>query len=77
MSVDPMSPTPLYVQVADLLAQRIASGELAPGKPIPSETAIRQEYGVARGTARAAVAELRKHGLVVTLPQRGTFVREP
>ncbi|NJC82187.1 GntR family transcriptional regulator [Planosporangium mesophilum] len=74
--VDPLSPTPLYMQVADLLAARIESGELRAGKPIPSESQIRGEYGVARGTARAAVAELRNRGLVVTIHARGTFVVE-
>ncbi len=73
--VDPMDPTPLYKQVADILAARIAAGGIAAGNPLPSETAIRQEFGVARGTARAAVAELRRRGLVVTIPARGTFVK--
>lgn len=73
--VDPLSLTPLYKQVAEILAERIASGELEAGKPIPSETAIRQEFGVARGTARMAVAELRERGLVITVPQRGTYVK--
>ncbi|MDG4828392.1 winged helix-turn-helix domain-containing protein [Solwaraspora sp. WMMD1047] len=73
--VNPYSPTPLYVQVADLIAERIASGELAPETLIPSESRIQQEYGVARGTARRAVAQLVDRGLVVTIPQRGTYVR--
>jgi GntR family transcriptional regulator len=71
-----MSPTPLYVQLADLLTKQIEDGDLAPGRPLPSETQLRQEYGVARGTVRAAVALLRERGLVVTMPQRGTYVVE-
>lgn len=74
--VDPLSPTPLYAQVADVLAGRIERREYGPGTPLPSETSIRQEFGVARGTARAAVAELRRRGLVVTVPQRGSYVVE-
>lgn len=74
--IDPMSPTPLYVQLADLLAKHIEDGDLIPGRPIPSETQLRQEHGVARGTVRAAVALLRDRGLVVTVPQRGTYVRQ-
>ncbi len=72
--IDPMSPTALYVQLADLLAKRIERGELAPGKPIPSETTLQQEHGLSRGTVRRAMAELRDRGLVVTLPGRGTVV---
>jgi DNA-binding GntR family transcriptional regulator len=73
--VDPMSPTPLYVQVADLLAAEIKAGNIAPGAAIPSESRLQQEYGVARGTARRAVALLVERGLVVTVPQRGTYVK--
>ncbi len=72
--IDPLNPTPLYVQVADIIAGRIERGELEPEQPIPSETSIRQEFGVARGTARKAVETLRDRGLVVTVPQRGTYV---
>jgi GntR family transcriptional regulator len=74
--IDPLSPTPLYLQVADLLAARIERGELRPGNPLPSESQIQGQYDVARGTARRAVAVLRERGLVVTLHARGTFVAE-
>lgn len=73
--VDPLNPTPLYVQVADIIAGQIERGELAAGDMIPSELTLQQTYGVARGTARKAVETLRDRGLVVTIPQRGTYVR--
>ncbi|MFG2010026.1 GntR family transcriptional regulator [Micromonospora sp. NPDC048868] len=72
--IDPMSPTPLYVQLADLLGKRIEEGDLKARQPLPSESTLQQEYGLARGTVRQAIALLRERGLVVTLPQRGTFV---
>jgi DNA-binding GntR family transcriptional regulator len=71
-----MSPTPLYEQLADLLAAMIESGDLARRDPLPSESYLQQEYGLSRGTVRAAVRLLRERGLVVTLPQRGTFVAD-
>jgi GntR family transcriptional regulator len=74
VAVDKLSPTPLYVQVADILAERITAGTLKRGRPIPSETMIREEFGIARNTARAAVAELRRRELVMTVPRRGTYV---
>lgn len=73
--VDPDGPTPLYVQVADLIAAEIADGTLPPNRPIPSEATLKQRYGIARGTARRAVEELRQRGLVVTVPGKGSFVR--
>ncbi|MCG5440667.1 GntR family transcriptional regulator [Micromonospora foliorum] len=74
--IDPLSPTPIYVQLADVIAKRIETGELPPRRPIPSESTLQQEYGVARGTVRAAVRLLRERGLVMTVPQRGTYVSE-
>jgi GntR family transcriptional regulator len=74
--VDPMSPTPLYEQLADLLAGAIERGDLEPRAVLPSESYLQQEHGLSRGTVRAAVRLLRERGLVVTLPQRGTFVAD-
>lgn len=70
------SATPLYAQLADIVAAKIRSGELQPDRPIPAETRLAEEYGIARLTARRAVRELRDRGLVVTVPGKGTFVAE-
>jgi DNA-binding GntR family transcriptional regulator len=67
-------PDPVYVQVADAVDERIRSGEWAVGHRIVSEASMVQEYGIARGTARKAVAVLRDRGLVVSIPGRGHFV---
>lgn len=66
----------LYMAVADHLAKRIEAGELVPGAMLPGERDLAQEYGVALGTIRRATGELRERGLVMTLPAKGTFVRE-
>ena len=73
--IDYEGPTPLYVQVADDIARRIESGELLPGRPIPSESRISQEYGVGRSTARKSINLLKSRGLVVGVVGRGVFVR--
>jgi len=72
--IDPDGMTPVYRQVADLIAAQIERGQLPPNRPIPSETALMQDFGVARGTARRAVRELRDRGLVATVHGRGTYV---
>ncbi|MDX2689010.1 GntR family transcriptional regulator [Streptomyces scabiei] len=74
--LDPMSARPLYVQLADVIAGKIASGELAPDRPIPSENHLAEEYGVARLTARRTAQELRERGLIVTVRGKGSFVVE-
>jgi GntR family transcriptional regulator len=74
-TVDPESATPVYVQVAEILRARIESGELLPDRPVPSESQLQQELGVARGTARKGIALLREQGVIVTVRGRGSFVR--
>ncbi|WP_078503463.1 GntR family transcriptional regulator [Streptomyces sp. PKU-MA01144] len=75
-ALDPMSARPLYAQLADIIARKIKSGELAPDRPIPSENHLADEYGVARLTARRAAQELRERGLIVTVRGKGSFVVE-
>ncbi|WP_329621420.1 winged helix-turn-helix domain-containing protein [Streptomyces sp. NBC_01255] len=62
--------------MARVIRERIKSGELRPRDPIPSESKLVADHGVARDTARQAVALLRSEGWVITLPQRGSFVAE-
>ncbi|MFJ7187563.1 GntR family transcriptional regulator [Streptomyces bacillaris] len=64
-----------YLQIADDLAAQIRSGTLAAGDAVPSETALMERYGVASGTVRKAVAELRATQLIETHHGRGSFVR--
>ncbi|MGW8851575.1 winged helix-turn-helix domain-containing protein [Streptomyces xiamenensis] len=74
--VDPSRAEYVWRQIADHLAARIASGELPAGARLPGERALAEEYGVALGTVRRAVVDLRERGLVKTLPAKGTFVAE-
>ncbi|UQA93474.1 GntR family transcriptional regulator [Streptomyces halobius] len=64
----------VYMRVADAVEAEIKAGRLPKGARLPNERDMGAEYGVAPGTARRAVAELRERGLVVTLPNKGTFV---
>lgn len=63
-----------WIQVYELLKQRILTGVYKPDLPIPSEPQLEQELGVARRTARKAVHRLRAEGLVYTKRNLGTFV---
>ncbi|MEU4212755.1 winged helix-turn-helix domain-containing protein [Streptomyces sp. NPDC026206] len=74
--VDPTRAAYVYMQVADHIAARITAGELRLGARLPGERDLAEEYGVAIGTARRAIQELRDRGLLVTLPAKGTFVAE-
>jgi DNA-binding GntR family transcriptional regulator len=72
--LDPVSPVPRYLQIAGFIRARIERGELQPGQPIPSQTTIMQQYGVARMTAHKALGVLRDEGLVVIVPGVGALV---
>jgi DNA-binding GntR family transcriptional regulator len=75
-STDPLaSTTPHYRSMATALRTMIESGELGPGDALPSESALAQQYGVARGTARHALAELEGSGLIESVHGKGRFVR--
>ena len=72
--IDYLSGVPAYRQLADLLRQRITSGELAPRTPVPSAKQLAATHGLAIGTVTKAVDVLRREGLVVTVPGRGVWV---
>lgn len=77
MSVDREWHEPVYAQVAGILRQQIASGELAPGRPVPSIRTLCERYGIARMTAAKAIHVLAGEGLVHSVPGRGWFVTPP
>ncbi len=75
MTIDREGARPLYQQLAAILRAKIEAGEFAPGRAIPSENRLMQEYEVARDTARKAIAILADEGLVEIVRGRGVFVR--
>jgi GntR family transcriptional regulator len=65
-----------YAQLAGELRQRIVGGEWGAGTPIPAETDLAQQFGVALGTVRQAIAMLAADGLVQRIHGKGTFVTQ-
>lgn len=68
------TPIPRYVQLADLLRQRVDKGIWQPGSVLPSIDQLMQQFDVARVTVRQAVALLADEGLLSPQRGRGTFV---
>ncbi|AVT32459.1 GntR family transcriptional regulator [Plantactinospora sp. BC1] len=77
MSIDRRSHTPVYRQLANLIRERIYSGQYEAGAPLPSEVTLSQEYGVGRDAVRQALALLRSEGLVSTERGERSRVRTP
>lgn len=67
----------VYVQVASILRAQINSGELPPGRALPSARLLSQQFEVAIGTIKKAIEVLRAEGLVRTVIGRGIFVTRP
>lgn len=72
--LDKNSLIPLYVQLENLLLERIESGELKVGDIIPSENELSKNYSVSRMTAKKAIDSLTIKGLVERVKGKGTFI---
>ncbi len=70
------STRPLYLQVRDVLAARIATGEWKPSTVIPNEGDLAREFGVSSGTMRKALDLLESERLLTRRQGRGTFVND-
>jgi DNA-binding transcriptional MocR family regulator len=54
--------------------EAVATGALLPGQPLPSVRRLATEVGLSPVTVAAGVAELRRRGVVLTEPRRGTRI---
>lgn len=68
------SRTPLYIQVASVMRQRIEAGEWSPGQKIPTLEQLEKEFQVARVTVRQAIEIMREEDRLECYQGRGTFV---
>jgi GntR family transcriptional regulator len=62
-----------YLEIADDLRRRVASGELAAGRVLPSEAELGKAYAASRVTVRRALDVLREEGLVDSRQGFGWF----
>ncbi|RLV49539.1 GntR family transcriptional regulator [Nocardioides mangrovicus] len=74
ITVDRLSPVPLYFQVAEQLEQAIADGTLGAGERIANEIALAADLGLSRPTMRQAIQVLVDKGLLVRKRGVGTQV---
>ncbi len=66
--------TTLALRVVAGLKDKILAGDLAPGRKLPSEAELIEEFGVSRTVVREAVSRLQAEGLIETFQGRGSFV---
>jgi GntR family transcriptional regulator len=76
IEIDPASPVPLYLQIADQMRRLIAMGALKPGDRVPAVRELAVTTRVNRNTAARAIQHLESEGVVRTRVGQGTFVEE-
>ncbi|MFG3060977.1 GntR family transcriptional regulator [Streptomyces sp. NPDC048231] len=68
--------TPMYVQLANVLRDRIRCGQIPVGRRLPSQSELEAETGgvVSRRTIKSALELLANEGLVQGVQGKGVFV---
>ncbi|PYO90961.1 MAG: hypothetical protein DMD58_05740 [Gemmatimonadetes bacterium] len=74
--IDPRSPIPLYVQIAERVRLAIATGTLGSAAPLPSVRQLAAELRINPATVIQAYRDLEAQGFVEIRHGAGTFVRE-
>lgn len=74
--VDHDAAMPVYRQLAVILRDQIAFGQLRSGRAIPTEKVLMDEHDLGRDSVRKALGLLREAGLIEAVQGRGTFVTE-
>ncbi len=68
---------PAYKRIQNAIRERIESGQLGPGDIVDSERELAKIYSVSLMTARHALADLAREGVVERRHGAGTFVAQP
>jgi GntR family frlABCD operon transcriptional regulator len=76
MKLNESSHTPLYSQLKQLIKEEINRGKYLPGQQLPSESIFCEKYSVSRITARRAITDLVKEGVLHSQQGKGSFVKE-
>ena len=71
---DPQDSSPIYLQVARLLAQTIRKGGYKPDEALPSERLLAENLNVSRATTRSAIDQLVEQGLIIRKRGSGNYI---
>ncbi len=66
--------TPIYLQLREIIRNKIEEGEYMPGTAIPSENKLAETFGINRITIRNAVDALVHEGILRRVQGKGVFV---
>ncbi len=66
--------SPIYLQLREVIRNKIEDGEYLPGMSIPSENDLADTYGINRMTVRNAIAVLVSEGILKRVQGKGVYV---
>ena len=69
--------SPLYIQLREVIRNKIEDGEYPVGTAIPSESQLAETYGLNPLSVRSALAALKYEGLLRSIQGKGVFVNGP
>jgi len=76
ISISQTDARPLYLQIMEQIRQRIAAGDWAAGKELPSIRALAADLAVSVITIKRAYLDLESEGVIVTRHGKGSFVAD-
>jgi GntR family transcriptional regulator len=76
-SINFESHIPYYIQLMDILREKVQQAEWVPGNQIPGEQDLCELYQVSRTVVRQALRELEYEGVISRQKGRGTFISLP
>jgi GntR family transcriptional regulator len=68
------NPQKLYIQLYEILKEKIEGGEWSVGSQIPTEDELCRTYVVSKATVRLAISDLARQGYLKRQQGKGTFV---
>ena len=76
MGINPSSHTPIYLQIAQDIRQRVAAGVYRPGEALPSLRQLALGLSVNPNTVQRAYERLEREGLICSRRGVGLFVAQ-
>ncbi len=74
LNIDNASGVPKFQQIVDAVVHAVSGGQMLPGDMLPSVNQIFQDTGLARGTIVKALDELKRRGVIESVPNKGYFI---
>jgi GntR family transcriptional regulator, arabinose operon transcriptional repressor len=75
-TIDKTSTLPLYLQIKNIIKEKVDSGEMEAGEMLPSELMLCDLLKVSRSPIRDAMEKLQGEGYIIRIQGKGTFISD-